>query len=127
MAKPTNKPIVNRITTLMRAPIADSYDDGLQASQRQAIRQVLRDYAQVQAASLYGSRAMGRYREASDIDLTLLGDIDLLTLNQISLALDDLLLPYEIDLSALNHIENTDLLAHIERVGQCFYLRKVRA
>jgi hypothetical protein len=35
--------------------------------------------------------------------------------------LDDLLLPYEIDLSILNRIENNDLLDHIKRVGVTFY------
>jgi UDP-N-acetylmuramate--alanine ligase len=31
------------------------------------------------------------------------------------------LLPYQIDLSAKNQIENQELLAHIERIGQIFY------
>jgi len=101
-------------------------DDGLQAGEREAIRRVLHNFPQVIAARLYGSRAMGRYRPGSDIDLTLMGDIDLKTLNRISLALDDLMLPYEIDLSAWSQIDNPQLRDHIERVGKLFYAREQR-
>lgn len=90
---------------------------GLAPEQAEAIRGVLFRYPEVQGAILYGSRAMGRHRPTSDIDLTLLGDIDLATLNRISNALDDLLLPLEIDLSAFNQIENPQLREHIQRVG----------
>ena len=49
---------------------------------------------------IYGSRAKGNYKNGSDIDLTLYGGKDL-TLNILSKMLreiDDLLLPYTIDL-----------------------------
>ena len=35
--------------------------------------------------------------------------------------LDDLLLPYKIDLSLMHEIKNVDLLDHIKRVGVVFY------
>ncbi len=70
---------------------------------------------------------MGKHREGSDIDLALFGNIDLQTLNRISLELDDLLLPYEIDLSAFRQIENPDLIEHIERVGKPFYKTAVES
>lgn len=108
----------------MQSSSKSRLDDGLQAGQREAIRHVLRDFSQVTAARLYGSRAMGRYRSGSDIDLTLMGDIDLKTLNRISLALDDLMLPYEIDLSVWSQIDNPKLRDHIERVGILFYSRE---
>jgi hypothetical protein len=40
-----------------------------------------------------------------------------------SLPLDDLLLPYKIDLSLLREIDNPQLLDHIDRVGQVFNQR----
>lgn len=46
---------------------------GLTPKQTAAIRAVLSRFPQVQGAILYGSRAMGRHRPGSDIDLTLLG------------------------------------------------------
>lgn len=65
---------------------------------------------------------MGNYRNGSDIDLTLLGDsLTYTQLNRIETQIDDLLLPYSVDLSLFNHIENPDLIDHIKRVGKIFY------
>jgi len=67
---------------------------------------------------LYGSRAMGRHRPGSDIDLTLVAP-DLSHQGRLRLmgALDDLLLPWSIDLSL--HHELPELLAqHVARVGR---------
>lgn len=73
---------------------------------------------------LYGSRAKGNFKTGSDIDLTIKGEqIDLSTLYRIERELDDLMLPYQIDLSIWNQIDNPDLLEHIQRVGQPFYTR----
>lgn len=104
--------------------MSDLCDDGLKNQERQAICQVLSRFPAIDTATLYGSRALGRYRAGSDIDLTLLGSIDLPTLNQIEIALDDLLLPYEIDLSVFEQIDNPALREHIERAGKTFYHRK---
>jgi len=40
---------------------------------------------------------------------------------QLASALDDLLLPYTIDLSLFEKIENKELIEHINRVGLPFY------
>jgi predicted nucleotidyltransferase len=91
------------------------------------IIEVFTQYPEVEKAILYGSRAKGNYRHGSDIDLTLIGsNIDLNVLNRISLALDDLLLPYEIDISIYKHIDNEQLVQHIERVGKTFYARNLK-
>ncbi len=98
---------------------------GLNQKTVDAICAVLEKAGRVEAAVLYGSRAMGTYRNGSDIDLTLKGaHLDLTTLQRIEIDLDDLMLPYKIDVSLFNDIQNTELLAHIERVGQVFYQRK---
>lgn len=99
-------------------------NDGLTDLQRLSICKVLQNFPQVEQALLYGSRAMGRYRPGSDIDLTLTGDIDLTSLNKISTLLDDLLLPYDIDLSVFGQIDNSDLCDHIKRKGVVFFERK---
>jgi uncharacterized protein len=70
---------------------------------------------------LYGSRAMGTFKHGSDIDLVVVNQSfsteDLL---KIETELDELLLPYKIDLSILHQIDNSELRAHIERVGVRF-------
>jgi predicted nucleotidyltransferase len=72
-------------------------------------------------AILYGSRATGRHRPNSDIDLTLEGDIPWEEFLTIEKELDDLLLPYTIDLSLKGQIDNPTLREHIERHGRQFY------
>ncbi|WP_227870886.1 nucleotidyltransferase domain-containing protein [Orrella marina] len=62
------------------------------------ICEILRKYPAVEEAVLYASRSMGRFRKGSDIDLTLKFSIDPQTLNTISMELDDLMLPYMVDL-----------------------------
>jgi predicted nucleotidyltransferase len=69
------------------------------------------------------ARAKGTYKTGSDIDLTLCGgaDLTLEVLSKISNELDDLLLPYTIDLSIYHNIEDPDVVDHIQRVGVTFY------
>ncbi len=96
---------------------------GLPETTIQKISAVLARHPQVKQAILYGSRAKGNYKHGSDIDLTLRGeaDLNLRVLYQIVDELDDLLLPYTIDLSLYNHIADPDVIAHIQRVGVTFY------
>ncbi len=96
---------------------------GLKEKHIKAINSVFAKYPQIDKAILYGSRAKGNFRNGSDIDLTLVGKkLDLSTLFKIETELDDLLLAYKIDLSIIHKIENTDLLEHIDMVGESFYL-----
>jgi len=71
---------------------------------------------------LYGSRAKGTHRPGSDIDLTLKGaSLTTKGLVNLSCKIDDLLLPYEVDLSIFDHIDNQDLVDHINRVGKVVF------
>lgn len=98
---------------------------GLSEKTVDEINKVFEGYAEVDEVILYGSRAKGNFKPGSDIDLTMKGDkLDLKLLNKISLDLDDLLLPYNVDLSIYRHITYSDLISHIERVGKVFYRKK---
>lgn len=98
---------------------------GLKESVLDQILSVFAASGEVDEAILYGSRAKGCYKPGSDIDITFKGVIlTLKELNRISLALDDLLLPYTFDLSIYQHIDNPDLLAHIKRVGKILYQKE---
>lgn len=79
---------------------------------------------QLRGARIFGSRAKGTHRPGSDIDLALFGP-ELTPQHLLTLAtrLDDLLLPYEIDLCHVDALKNDALLEHIERVGQQIYSR----
>lgn len=97
---------------------------GLPQATVQAIQAVLSRHPGVVRAVVYGSRAKGTFRPGSDIDLALFGDgltgDDLLS---IDVEIDDLDLPYMVDLSLFAQIENAALRSHIERVGQDLYRR----
>jgi len=53
--------------------------------------------------------------------------LNLSILNKISLALDDLMLPYTFDLSLYYQIKEADLIDNIQRVGKVFYSKDHRS
>lgn len=79
-------------------------------------------YPAVHRVFLFGSRARGTQRPNSDIDLCLeapeLTFPDYLTLSS---DLDERVFPYSLDLVLKHHIDNPDLIEHIERVGLVVY------
>jgi uncharacterized protein len=98
---------------------------GLKEETLMQIRNIIRDFPEVEKVFIYGSRAKGTFRPGSDIDLTFKGNnLNLKILNKISLQIDDLLLPYNFGISVFEHIDNKDLLEHIRRVGKVFYQRQ---
>lgn len=89
------------------------------------IRGVFARFPQVDRAVLYGSRAKGTFRPGSDIDLTLWGEgLDWRQCSRIAAEVDELLLPWEVDLSVFAELTHAGLREHIERVGVVFYLRR---
>ena len=89
------------------------------------IQNILEKYPMIEKAVLYGSRAKGNYKPGSDIDLTLLGDaLDYQILSAVACELDESSIPYTVDLSWFEEIENPVLIEHIQRVGIIFYQTK---
>jgi predicted nucleotidyltransferase len=87
-----------------------------------AINSVFSQYPGIQEVMIYGSRAKGNFREGSDIDLTIkaptLTTSDLLKIENM---IDDLMLPYKMDLSLFHQLTEPDILDHINRVGVKFF------
>jgi predicted nucleotidyltransferase len=94
---------------------------GLPGHAATRMRSVFAGHPTVEQVILFGSRAKGNAKPASDIDLALIGQLGNSELGNIDWELDDLLLPWEIDLVQLDSIANPDLREHIARVGQTFY------
>lgn len=82
---------------------------------------VFSTHPSIEQVLLFGSRAQGNYKRGSDIDLALTGPIDSSELGAVAWELDDLLLPWEMDLLSYEKLRNPDLRDHIRRVGQLFY------
>jgi predicted nucleotidyltransferase len=99
-----------------------SASHGLSTKTVQQLQTVLAGFPQVEKAVIYGSRAKGTYRTGSDIDLTLFGDdLNDRLLSQIYWAIDDLLLPYRVDLSRFADLAHPELIDHIRRRGVVLY------
>ena len=102
---------------------------GLSLETITSIQTVFAKYPQVSQVLLYGSRAKGNYRNGSDIDFTLLGDN--LTLNDtlypIMDDIDDLDLPYSVDYSIFEQLDDVEFIEHIQRVGVVFYQKSKKS
>ena len=85
---------------------------------------ILAEHPAVEKAIIYGSRAMETYKNGSDIDLTLTGNISFDDMLQMNTEIDDLMLPYSVDISCLETLCNADLIEHIHRVGQTLYAKE---
>ncbi|MFO7977038.1 MAG: nucleotidyltransferase domain-containing protein [Bacteroidales bacterium] len=97
---------------------------GLSTQDIEKIRRVFSSYPQVQEVIIYGSRAMSTEKPSSDIDFSLVGEgIDLSVKFSIENDLDELLLPYKIDLCIFNKIKDEDFLNHIKKHGEVFYAK----
>jgi predicted nucleotidyltransferase len=95
---------------------------GLSTQTIQKIQNVFSKYSNIEKEIIYGSRAMGNYQLGSDIDLTVMAPLMTLSeLLKIENEIDDLYLPYKLDISLYHQIENPDLKNHIERRSQIFY------
>jgi predicted nucleotidyltransferase len=97
---------------------------GLPAGIAAKLQTELSRYPDIRQAVLFGSRAMGTQRPNSDIDLCLdAPDMPFPAYLQLASTLDDLVLPYSLDLVLKHHIDNPDLLNHIQRIGVVVYQR----
>ncbi|MDE2388393.1 MAG: nucleotidyltransferase domain-containing protein [Betaproteobacteria bacterium] len=95
---------------------------GLSPATLEKLNSVFAQHDAIDSVLIYGSRAKGNFRAGSDIDLTIKGDeIPFAEFMQIEDQIDDLMMPYTVDLSQYCQLENTDLVAHIDRVGVVIY------
>ena len=91
---------------------------GLNSLDIERVSKTFSNFAEIEKAVIFGSRAVGNYKPYSDIDIALFGAaIDLTVQNKIENQLDDLLLPYKFDVCVFEKIDNEDLIDHIDRVG----------
>ncbi|SFM66082.1 nucleotidyltransferase domain-containing protein [Nitrosomonas communis] len=101
---------------------------GLSQTTLDKLNSVFRQHSTIDSVLIYGSRAKGTYRSGSDIDLTIKGRIlDFAEMMQIEDQIDDLYLPYTVDLSQYHQLTNIDLIAHIDRVGIVIYDKSAQA
>jgi predicted nucleotidyltransferase len=85
------------------------------------ITSLLRRYPSVYRAVLFGSRAMGSYKQGSDVDIALFTDTtgDAATIRgELN---DELSLPYKFDVLDYRRLSNADLIRNIDLNGLLIY------
>jgi len=95
---------------------------GLESNDTQTILSIFAAHPVIESAVLYGSRATGRFKPGSDIDLMLTGKkLADRTILDVCAELRDSNLPYRVDVVAENEIKDENLKREIERTGKSFY------
>lgn len=94
---------------------------GLASRTLDLLREVFRRHCEVQRVKIFGSRAMGRFEDYSDVDLALWGDLNLGLIGRIARELDELPLPYTFDVKAYESIKHAPLKRHIDKFGKILY------
>lgn len=92
---------------------------GISSESFKMIISILKKNNKIKEIYLFGSRAKGNYKKGSDIDIAIVADsFSFEELNQIRVEINDLILPYKVDVIDFNKISNSDLKEHILRVGK---------
>lgn len=82
------------------------------------IREVFSRFPQINNVTIFGSRAMGNYKDGSDIDLAVMeSGIDNMDIINLKAAFDESDLPYNVDILYYPEVQNISLKDHIDRVG----------
>lgn len=97
---------------------------GLDEKDIDALTSVFEQNEKISKILIYGSRVRGNHAKGSDIDLCILDDgFSMSDRIHLGVQVDNLLLPYMVDISIYRDIRNQDLIEHIDRVGEVFFCR----
>ncbi|MDR2701812.1 MAG: nucleotidyltransferase domain-containing protein [Spirochaetaceae bacterium] len=96
---------------------------GLPDNTLNTLDSIFRKYPGIREVVLYGSRAKGKYRRGSDIDMSLKTDETFTHTDLLRVVgdFDDSDIPYFVDVSIYDRLSNHELKAHIDRVGKVLY------
>ncbi len=95
---------------------------GLRENDMSTLLNILSRFPSIEKATLFGSRAKGTFRNGSDVDIAIEGDINLSTVASLSFLLnEETLMPYRFDIVNLSKTKHKALKAHVKRVGVVIY------
>jgi predicted nucleotidyltransferase len=99
-----------------------TFDHGLRQEQLDCLRDILVPFsASIERVAVFGSRATGKYRPNSDIDLVLYGPVEEKTIDRLHTLFMDSSLPLKVDIQAYAHITHPPLRRHIDAVGKTLF------
>ncbi len=94
---------------------------GLTDRDKKMIVVIFKRYPQIEEVILFGSRALNRFKVASDIDFAVKGRDIFEIVGALMSDFEESDLIYQVDVVAYEGIESPELLEHIDRVGKLFY------
>jgi predicted nucleotidyltransferase len=97
---------------------------GLKDKQMGEMEEIFQSFPEIGTVWLFGSRAKGTYKPASDVDLALRGTISSKTLMRIRNAFDDSYLPFFVDVLDYDAISDGGLKNQIDAHGVLIYQRQ---
>lgn len=100
-----------------------SFNHGLTPAHLTVIRDILSPWANViERVAVFGSRATGRYKTYSDIDLVIYGHgIEQKTIDRLWTLFSESSLPYKVDIVAYELINEAPFKAHIDQFNQTLF------
>jgi len=98
---------------------------GIEVSDIEGILSIFKGNVRISRIILFGSRAKGIFTERSDVDIAISGDnLGLKDVIGASLEIDQLYLPYKVDIIIFDRIKEDALIGHINRVGIVLFEKK---
>ena len=95
---------------------------GLSPKELEILQNVFKKFDDIKEVILFGSRALGTHKTASDIDLAIKGKVDINTLSKLKYTLEeDTNLPYFFDVVIYDNLDNLELKKHIDEFGERIY------
>ena len=96
---------------------------GLTPKELEILKNVFKKFDDIKEVILFGSRALGTHKTASDIDLAIKGNVDINTLSKLKYTLEeDTNLPYFFDVVIYDNLENLELKKHIDEFGKVIFM-----
>lgn len=98
---------------------------GIPDSSIKIICDTLLKIPEIEKAAIFGSRAMGNYKNGSDVDLVIYGSkVTVETINKLSIILnEEVPLPYYFDVVNYESLDNQQMKIHLDTYARIFYTR----
>jgi predicted nucleotidyltransferase len=97
---------------------------GLEGHHLDFIVQAIGNYAGIDEARIFGSRALGNYKRTSDVDIALMGKLKDFTAGSLRNFLNNAApFLYKVDVLEYNKLDNEELKKHIDDFGKVIFKR----
>jgi len=92
---------------------------GLSKKELLILKNIFINFSEIDEVLIFGSRALGNFKNSSDVDLALKGNIDHNLITKVSRKINsESTLPYKFDIINYKTISNLDLKKHIDDFGK---------